>query len=177
MERPKTVNINTAIRRLAYIFMALFVALSGGMVYWQIAQAQFLTTYEHNPRRCLHSVQPVRGNIYDRNGVLLAQSVSDPNYCGGYRRTYTDPTLAPVIGYLSDRYGETGIEASYDNYLTGQAGGTIVRAFMDQLLHQAPVGDDIYLTIDERIQQIAEQAFQNAPGTGRGAVIVEDPHT
>jgi len=185
------VNITTSIRRLTNLFIILFIALSGGLVYWQVVVAQQVTsnTYSAYNRRCASDSAPRRGNIYDRNGVLLAKSVpsNNPNLCG-YQRVYTQDaqSLANVIGYyISPLYGSTGIERQYNAYLTGQVGSTGLNNTINQILHQPPVGDDIYLTIDARIQKIVNQYFDvEAPidnkstfQTDRGSVIVTDPQT
>ncbi|MGH2479543.1 MAG: penicillin-binding transpeptidase domain-containing protein, partial [Ktedonobacteraceae bacterium] len=69
-------NIRTNIRRLTNIFLILFVALSAGLVYWQVIVAAQVTS---NPaltytRQCTSESAPQRGKIFDRNGVLLAYS-------------------------------------------------------------------------------------------------------
>src|SRR5712692_9152421 len=189
--KDRCVNINTSIRRLTNLFIILFIALSGGLVYWQVVVAQQVTsnTYSAYARRCASDNAPKRGSIFDRNGVLLAKSVpsTNPNLCG-YQRVYTKDaqSLANVIGYyISPLYGSTGIEQQYNAYLTGQVGSTGLNNTINQILHLPPVGDDIYLTIDVRIQKIVDQYFDvEAPidntstfKTDRGSVIVTDPHT
>jgi len=187
----RCVNINTSIRRLTNLFIILFIALSGGLVYWQVVVAQQVTsnTYSAYTRRCASDNAPKRGRIFDRNGVLLAYSKPSTNssLCG-YQRFYTQDaqSLANVIGYyISPLYGSTGIEQQYNAYLTGQVGSTGLNNTINQILHLPPVGDDIYLTIDVRIQKIVNQYFDlEAPidntstfKTDRGSVIVTDPQT
>ena len=92
-------NVRANIRQMTNIFILLFLALSGALVYWQVAVAQQVSANVHNSRIILPGNTPVRGNIFDRNGVLLAYSKPDPNAIGGYTRTYTDPSLAGLIGY------------------------------------------------------------------------------
>lgn len=190
-------NIKSNIRRLTYVFIVLFVLLSGGLVYWQVGVSAQVTSNIHNGRKCLSDSAPLRGRIYDRNGVLLAESVPSTTGCG-YIRKYFEPSLAGLIGYYVNPFlPPTGLEAQYNNYLTGQVGLTGLDNQVNQLLHRAPVGDDIYLTIDVRIQRAVAAAFANdAPPptppssmdcqvfqdgciykSDRGAIIVEDPHT
>src|SRR6266478_3567799 len=79
------VNINTSIRRLTNLFIILFIALSGGLVYWQVVVAQSVPST--NPNLC----------GYQRVYTQAAQS------------------LANVIGYyISPLYGSTGIEQQYN---------------------------------------------------------------
>ena len=176
-------NISASIRKLTLIFVALFIALSAGLVYWQVVVAQQVTANPHNSRPFLNSNAAVRGKIFDRNGVLLADSQTGPN--GGIIRHYYDPSLAGVIGYYVPNYAPTGIEAKYDDYLSGRKGLTALDNTINKTLHRPSVGDNIYLTIDERIQKIVNQDFDtpividnvNTFRSDRGSVIVTDPHT
>ena len=196
-------NIGSSIRKLSLVFMALFIAASIGLVYWQVVVAQQVSS---NPtltlgRKCLPDATPKRGNIYDRNGVLLAYSEPIPvntnnpnagNLCV-YQRVYTHPSMAPIIGYYVSStfcaetpYCEAGVEKYFDDYLSGNVGVTGLNNTVNKALHLPPVGDNIYLTIDVRIQDLLAKNFSvEAPDIGlndvfktnRGSVIVTDPHT
>jgi cell division protein FtsI/penicillin-binding protein 2 len=189
-------NISASIRKLTILFVVLFIALSGGLVYWQVAVSDALAQNPHNVRHCLAQNTPMRGKIFDRNGVLLAYSEPDNNVCGGYIRKYTDPGLAGLIGYYVPglpSYPTNSVEAQYDNYLMGEVGSTSLNNAVNKVLHTSPVGNNIYLTIDERIQKIAEQEYNNytpdPTGTAfanhgyptyqgdGGSVVISDPKT
>ncbi|MBO0781439.1 MAG: penicillin-binding protein, partial [Ktedonobacteraceae bacterium] len=178
-------NISSNIRKLTLLFVALFLALSIGLVYWQVVVAGPVSSNIHNGRTCLNDNAPQRGRIFDRNGVLLAESVPSTIGGCGYLRKYYDSSLAPVIGYyVSPLLNSTGIEHQYDDYLSGKVGMTALDNSMNKLLHRPPIGSDIYLTIDERIQKSVAKHFDEpyADGSGtfaskRGSVIVSDPHT
>ena len=110
-----------------------------------------------------------RGSIYDRNGRPLAyDQVSD----GGQRsRFYSEPSLAHVIGYVSGiRTGISGLERSYNATLLGLDRPGIQ---LGRLVHQPIVGSDLILTIDSRVQQVAEQALE----AKMGAIVVLDART
>ncbi len=196
-------NISSSIRRLSLVFMALFIATSIGLVYWQVVVAQQVAS---NPimtlgRKCLPDATAKRGRIFDRNGVLLAYSKAVPantnnpnadNLCV-YQRVYTHPSMAPIIGYYvspvfcaKTPYCEAGVEKQFDDYLSGNVGITGLNNTVNKALHLPPVGDDIYLTIDVRIQDLVAKNFNlEAPDVGlndvfttdRGSVIVSDPRT
>ncbi len=179
-------NISSSIRKLTQLFVVLFLALSGGLVYWQVVVAQQVTSNVHNGRRCLADSAPIRGRIFDRNGVLLADSKPGGSGSCGYVRHYYEPSLAGLIGfYGGPNYTMTGIEKQYDPYLSGQIGSSALDNIVNQTLHRPPVGSDIYLTIDVRVQRIADKHFddpylidnQNGFASNRGSVIVTDPHT
>ena len=188
-------NIGASIRKISYIFILSFVALSGGLVYWQVIQAANVTSTLHNPRKCLTSNTPLRGKIFDRNGVLLAESIPDPDVCGGYIRHYTEPSLANIIGYyVPGDFMPDGIEKQYNDILNGTNNTTQLDKETNQILHTAPVGNDIYLTIDVRIQRLAVKEFNDyhplsdpfyfqiyskglSAVSDRGSVVISDPHT
>src|SRR5450631_1905244 len=142
-------NLSASIRKLTLLFVVLFMALSAGLVYWQVVVAQQVTANPHNNRMNLPDSAPQRGRIFDRNGVLLAETIPTDN--GGYIRHYTESSLAGLIGYYAPGFRTTGIEAQFNNYLNGQVGLTELNNVANKLLHRPPVGDDIYLTIDVRI--------------------------
>jgi len=83
-----------------------------------------------------------------------------------------------------DTIGRDGIEALMDAQLQGQPGSTFQRvssqgyaipdAKLDAMRVDPTMGNTLYLTIDSRIQYIAETAMRHA-NVGRGAVVVMDP--
>src|SRR5581483_7241957 len=94
----------------------------------------------------------VRGRILDRNGVVLADNIATPD---GSRREYALPALVHVVGYHSARFGNAGIEATYDAYLRGERGGNPLGRLRDHLLHRAAVGSDLRLTVDADLSRVA----------------------
>jgi len=154
-----------------------------------VAQQVASNTYSTFSRQCSSDNAPIRGRILDRNGLVLAYSKpsNNPTLCG-YQRVYTKDaqSLEGVIGYyISPLFGSTGIEKQFDAYLNGQVGSTGLNNTIKTILHNPPVGDDIYLTIDVRIQKIINQSFDiTVPVDGitvfqpkGGSIIVSDPHT
>ncbi|PWT78498.1 MAG: hypothetical protein C5B60_01035 [Chloroflexi bacterium] len=189
-------NMNVTIRRLMSLFVILFLVISVVAAYVQVNNQAFpngpvLAAGPLDTRACVDPAdQPVRGTIYDRNGIRLAYTERDPQARCGYRRVYTDPTLAPVIGYFSYKYGASGIEAAFNDYLAGTGVGASPNDALNKILHRPRNGNDLYLTIDDKLQQqvatlyesnsavlrgsgVCEAAGSNPPGS----VIVEDPNT
>ncbi len=101
-----------------------------------------------------------RGIIYDRNGVILADS-DDKQI-----RIYPNGPLAShTLGFLSQRepgvyQGASGIEQAMEPYLHDTASGA---------------SDSIFLTLDSRIQRIVESSLAKCPFQ-RVAVVVMDPN-
>ena len=115
-----------------------------------------------------------------------------------YVRDYPDGTLgAHLFGYVSeinedqlkeqvydglepgDRIGATGLESQYDNVLRGRNGAVRVQVDASgeprgrELSRVNPVsGDNLKLTIDEKIQAAGEQALLAEGGGKPGAFVV-----
>ena len=191
-------NMNVTIRRLMSVFTLLFLLISGVAAYVQVSNQAFLggpvlAQGDYDPRRCPPFDAPLRGKIFDRNGVLLAESVPDSTATCGYRRKYYDPSLSPLIGYFSYRFGTAGIESAYNTALSGvnqnSPWGTPnpageVDDLQNKILHQPRSGQDIYLTIDEKLQQQANKLYdthangnvcQPAGSNPPGSLIITDP--
>jgi len=159
------------IRHVALVLFAAFALVSAGTIWWQILHADALGTSASNPRPAELARTANRGRILDRNGVVLAQSVPQPD--GTRVREYVDPSLGPTIGYVSTRYGLVGIEQEENAYLSGRESGDPLAGALDDLLHRQPRGGDVTLTIDERLQHAAAAALGDRPG----AVVALDPRT
>jgi peptidoglycan glycosyltransferase len=137
-----------------------------------------------------------RGTIYDCNGRRLAYDLEGEN--GKLFRFYTEPSLAHVVGYVSGlRLGVTGIERSYDKTLFDldnsvhlekpdsdspnhqkQPDQSVQRLVFLPLILRGRVGqpvrgNDVYLTIDSRVQRAAAQALNGKAG----AIVVIDAQT
>jgi peptidoglycan glycosyltransferase len=78
-----------------------------------------------------------------------------------------------VVGYHSSRFGATGIEGKYDDYLSGSRSADPIDRLRSTLLHQPTTGSDIVLTVDARLQQAAVAAL----GDQIGAIVAIDPQT
>lgn len=80
--------------------------------------------------------------------------------------------------YVPDDYGGAGVEKSLDDYLQGRAGKRVMRkdekgAIRQEISFMAPKpGADVYLTIDAKLQLVAERAMR---AVGRGAMVIMDP--
>jgi penicillin-binding protein A len=196
-------NMNAAIARLTYALIALLLLISLVMVDVQVFQSSSLNASGYNPRHCLASEEPVRGSIFDRNGVLLVDSVKDATAPCGIRRQWSQAAvnagLGPLIGYFSYKYGTSGVEAYYDQQLSGATIAAscdvtevdcLIKEGQDtynRLLHKQSQGSDLYLTIDLKLQEQVNALYNQDAETGgacqvpgsdpAGSITVEDPNT
>ncbi|MDX6767310.1 MAG: penicillin-binding protein 2 [Candidatus Methylacidiphilales bacterium] len=107
-------------------------------------------------------------------------------------RTYNFGALAPhILGYLGqveeateedfvpESVGKEGVEKTLDEFLQGKPGGKILRKnnlgyiLGVEAIQQPTIGANVYLSIDVRVQHIAEQAMRRV---GRGACVILDPN-
>ena len=93
---------------------------------------------------------------------------------------------AQVLGYVgTDDEGLSGIEREYDEQLRGQPGRMQIsvdarKKWFARIEKEPEPGDNLVLTVDEKIQYIAERELEQAIKDTQaiaGTVIVENPHT
>ena len=111
------------------------------------------------------------------------------NIDGDSKRTYPYENLASnVIGFYGTDKGLEGIEAAWDNELSGTPGRIVTttnvnnKAISDENEQYIPAenGSDIYLTIDVYVQSIAEKYLEQAVKYNKangGCVIIMKPST
>lgn len=126
----------------------------------------------YNPRHALLAIR--RGRILAGDGTVLAQTVK------GERRYPYGPSLAQTVGYVSIRYGTSGLEDAYDSALTppdttGDVGAQIaeiVEAFTGRAA--AAQGADVVTTIVPAVQ---DALYSRLALHSRAAGVVLDPRT
>ncbi len=121
------------------------------------------------------AVKPVRQYVY---GALAAHLL-------GYVGAPHDVNILPDIGnytfYQPDVDGKSQIEQSMDKYLRGEPGKRILRKSVKGVIEgedrmiPPKSGNNVYLTLDARVQMIVEQALRH-PSLGRAAAVVIDPN-
>ncbi|OQW37988.1 MAG: hypothetical protein A4E19_11390 [Nitrospira sp. SG-bin1] len=139
-------------------------------------------------RMTLRDATLVESHRLDMPGVMI-QVESQRNYPGGM-------TAAHLLGYVGEIsadqlekpefidlhqgsiVGQYGVEKSYDRHMRGMAGQKSVE--VDALGHEKrasvterpQAGNDLYLTIDVRLQKVAEDLL----GQEQGAIVALDPN-
>jgi peptidoglycan glycosyltransferase len=162
--------IATNIRRLSVYLVLAFASVSGALTWWQVLDAHQLAVRQDNPQVIAAHRSMPRGSIFDSRGQLLASSVVVD---GVSRRAYTDPAFTHVIGYASLRFGTTGVEAAWDDLLTGRIDPNPLRDLLNDILARQPDPHDLTLTIDRPLEDFAAAQL----GSNVGAVVAIDPRT
>lgn len=156
------------VRHVALSMILSFFVLSLGLVYWQVVQADSLQKNPSNRRLILLEQRVQRGGIFDRNGEVLAKS---DKISGKTTRIYPKGAMVePLIGYATLKHGAAGLEGSLADWLLGLKNPTPTQE-IQQAFELPRRGDDIVLTLDLRLQQVAYQALQGKTG----AVVAIDP--
>ena len=123
-------------------------------------------------------IRPVREYRFKALAAHLLGYVGAPNDIDKL------PDVDKYTFYQPDVEGKSQVELGLDKWIRGTPGvrvlqrsvkGVIEGEDKEQSILPKP-GNNIYLTIDARIQYIAERALRDA-GIGRGAAVVVDPNT
>ncbi|HET6894413.1 MAG TPA: penicillin-binding transpeptidase domain-containing protein [Candidatus Baltobacteraceae bacterium] len=160
------------ISRLRALFAILFAMLVLRQAYVQVIAGPTIASNPYNPRHALLGAH--RGRILASDGTVLAHTVA------GKRVYPLGASLAQTIGYVSERYGTSGLEDAYDRALTppdttGNTGaqvGQIVEAVTGK--SSVSRGADIVTTIEPAIQH---ELYALLSQHSRGAGVVLDPRS
>ncbi|MBC7549473.1 MAG: penicillin-binding protein 2, partial [Cellulomonas sp.] len=110
--------MNTPLRRLAIVVVAMFVSLMAAATSVQFVQAAKLNDDPRNVRTLYREFNNSRGPIVVAGDPVAASTKVEDAF--GYQRAYTNgPLFAPVTGFYSVVYGRTGIERTENDVLTG----------------------------------------------------------
>jgi peptidoglycan glycosyltransferase len=160
------------IARLRALFAILFAILVLRQAYVQLFAGSAMAANPYNPRHAL--VGAHRGPIFASDGTVLAQTVGD-------KRVYPfGASLAQTVGYVSERYGTSGLEDAFDHALTPSDTTGDVSAQFAQIVEafsgksSVSRGANVVTTIEPAIQN---ELYSLLSGYARGAGVVLDPRT
>jgi peptidoglycan glycosyltransferase len=175
------------IRWLGAIMVACLGLVVAQLVNIQLVKAKQLADSPYNPRIAILADDNARGSIYAADGTVLAKAVptpSPPPYGDpySYERQYPQGQLfAGITGYADSRFygpnGDSGIELQYDSYLKAhqQAPQTLSQLLFRE--KQRTITDNVTLTVEPSLQQVAWNALTATAGNNDGAVVVLNPKT
>jgi cell division protein FtsW (lipid II flippase) len=153
-----------------FLSTGLFVAaLTNG--WWAIVRGPDLLTRPDNPRRIIEDRYVARGKLLDRTNNVIDGTEGTT---GSYSRVYEYPDLAPITGYNHPIYGQSGLEASLDEYLRGLRGNPATTIWWNHLLYgMSPHGLNVRLSLDLNLQQRADDMLKEH----RGAAVLLNTQT
>jgi peptidoglycan glycosyltransferase len=179
---PKSVpSIQRTITRGTVLFMVGFLVLGVQLARIQVVDSAKISDRTaadsgdlvvQDPRHRLEASEIQRGSILTIDGKVVAQTTKNPD--GSYIRSYPDPATGYLAGYYSPLlYGSSNLEAAYDSELMGESGGNPITQWLDGILHRDRRGYDLTLSINQDLQDQANQLL----GNQRGSAIVMNAKT
>ena len=160
---------NRELWMIVYIFLAIFLAMTGYFVYNVQFATKAVINDSHNMRKKDLAKQVIRGTIYASDGSVLAQEALDHD--GNEVRNYPYGRLfAHVVGFST--MGSTGIENAADvDLLTSNA--PVSEKLQKEMSGIRNTGDSIYTSLRPDLQQVCYAAL----GDYRGAIVVMEAKT
>jgi peptidoglycan glycosyltransferase len=170
--------MNKQISHVGVAALVLLTALIVGTTYWQTWANAGLADRQDNAIRLVAQFSVKRGKIYAADGktVLARNVVQRGNGQTLYFRRYpTGPLFSDVVGYSTRTRNQTGLERSYNDYLTGSNANldTVFHATIDKLKGSTVKGNDLVLTLRPGAQALALRDLRGKCG----AVVALDPRT
>jgi penicillin-binding protein A len=170
--------VNRQVSHIGVAALVLLAALIVGTTYWQTWANAGLADRQDNDIRLVAQFSIKRGKIYAGDGrTLLATNVR--RKVGGqtlyFRRYPTGPLFADVVGYSTQSRNRTGLEESYNDFLTGSNANldTVFRSTLDKLRGATVTGNNLILTIRPNLQALSRRLLQGKCG----AVVALEPST
>ena len=112
------VALGKRLTALITAFAVLFAALIANLTYLQVINASTIQHMPSNNHTIAKSAYVQRGAIITSDGVTLAESLRQED--GTYLRSYPQGSLAAhTVGYISTRYGTSGIESHHERHAHG----------------------------------------------------------
>ncbi len=141
----------------------------GYIVYFQVVKSDDIISSSYNPRQDLMVEEVVRGEIQDRNGIVLAETIVDED--GNEERNYPfSEVFAHIVGYVD--INKSGIELS-ENFSLLTSNSFFLEKIYNEFQDEKDIGDNVITTLDSELQQVAYDAL----GDNKGAVVVLDADT
>ena len=165
--------MNRPIRILAAAVFAAFAVLVATVTYHQVIVGPDYRDDPRNVRVATSRTGRERGTIITADGVVVAESETDPSDPLVFRRSYPEgPLYGHTVGYTTFLFGSKGIELTHSDDLVSYRDATISGVL------SAILGGDVRprglrLTIEHTLQEVAREAL----GNQRGAVVAIDPTT
>lgn len=166
------VALGNRLTALITMYTVLFALLIANLTYIQVICASQIKQMPSNNHTIARSAFVQRGAISTSDGQTLAESVRQDD--GTYVRVYPNGNVAAhTVGYLSTRYGATGIESRMNDALRGSANYSNWHSALNSLAGVPTSGSSVVLTLNYQMQRAAEEALEGY----QGAIVVLDPST
>ena len=154
---------------MTYLFVTIFLAMMGYLVYFNVVRSKDIINSPYNVRLDSMADRVVRGEIQDNAGNVLAKTEVAED--GTETRVYPyGKMFAHVVGY--DSKGKSGLE-SVENFNLLTSNANFVEQFINELKEEKNIGDNVITTLDMTLQEAAYDAL----GDYKGAVVITEVTT
>jgi len=161
-------NLPKRLNYIKWFFIITFFGIGLYLLIFNFFQAKYIYSNSYNKRLRIENTNIIRGDILDRNGIVLATTKVKN---GNTSRVYQfGKHFSHVLGYYSHELGSTGIEALYDKELSSSH---IVNIIKGKINNEPVKGNTVKLTLDKTIQVYASELF----GNKKGALVALNPKT
>lgn len=165
----RRIGIGAALGRVSMMLALAFGGLAIGAGYWQVIESQNLSRAPDDAAVIAAARNVLRGEITDRDGVVLAWNERDQNR--EPYRVYASNALSGVIGYSSRQFGQAGLEAAWNAELSGVVSADPLRDLVRKFQVDPSDPQDLRTTLVLELQQASVRAL----GRNRGAVVMLNP--
>lgn len=166
------VALGNRLTALMTVFTIMFAVLIANLTYVQVVKAEEYQQMPNNNHTIARSAYVQRGAIITNDGVTLAESVQQED--GTYARVYPQGSMAShTVGFMSARYGTSGVERTMNQRLTGHADYSSWNNALYSMAGIKMAGSSVVLTINSQMQMACEAALEGLTG----AIVVLDPAT
>ena len=167
--------MNRNIWKLGIAMVVLYAAIFVKLNWIQVVQKDSLDNNPLNTAQVRRDFNRPRGSIQSADGVLLAQSITNPDTASEFKRVRVYPQsdlFAQVTGYFSFTYGASGVERQYSDLLSGLTFDQQIKSFGDLFVQRDNVAD-ITVSVRADAQKVAREQL----GNREGSVVALDPRT
>lgn len=162
--------MNARIRRVGAGIVALFVVLAAQVSYLQVVANDRLANHPENVRAIVQAYSEPRGPILTAEEVIVARSEAVDDEFEFRRRYPTGELFGHVSGMFSFSFGASGVEAFYNDELTGDTEDLQFGNIGDLLIGKEHTGT-VVLSLRADAQDAARQALDGRAGS----VVALDP--
>jgi peptidoglycan glycosyltransferase len=169
--------MNRQIRRVSVVLLVAFLLLMGNLAYWQVVRADQLANDPRNTRTIIKEYSIQRGKMIaqgaDGREIVVAESVPTDDALKYLRKYPQGRRYGFVTGYYSLVFGRSLAEATFNEFLIGQAPEQFADNLVQLISAEDRPGGNLVFTLDPRVQEVAEEAL----GGNKGAVVALEPGT
>ena len=170
--------MNRPIKKVAIFCFALFAVLFLDGNWIQVVKAGSYSAHPDNYRNTIYNYQVDRGAIIV-GSTDVAYSKATKSSQMKYQRVYANgPLYAPVTGYFSSNFGNSGLEQLENTLLNGKDTRLATQNFLRKAEGKDTAGGSVVTTINPAAQEAAYNGLKSTlSNVGQGAVAAIDPKT